>query len=122
MTHIFLLCSLVHKPHTFSIVSVLEHRYRALQLSRCGITLQNKKKRIVRTKDSWKIKMLKAYCVFIYLLVSNLCKRMYPLCTRKLQLLSVFYVGIEELLLTSNIQTKCQQKQFNYEKYEMKKN
>ena len=79
MTHIFLLHSLVNKPRTLSIVSVLEGFYWALQLFHRGTMLQNKKKHIVRTKDSWKIKLLKEYCVFIYLLVPNLCKRMCPL-------------------------------------------
>ena len=119
MTHIFFLCSLVHKPCIFLIVSVLECFYRAMQLSRREITLQNKKKSIVRTKDSWKIKKLKVYCVFIYLLMPNLCKRICPLCNRELHLLYVFSVVLEALLLTSNIQTRCQQKKFEYKEYEM---
>ena len=69
MTYIFAFRSLVNKPNTLSIVRVPKGVYRALQLDGRGVTLQRKKKRIVRTKDYWKIKMLK----LIVYLFSFLC-------------------------------------------------
>ena len=56
MTHIFFLRSLVNKPNTLSIVCVLKGLYRALQLFCREITLQNKKKRIVKLKIHGKLK------------------------------------------------------------------
>ena len=43
MTYIYMLCSLVNKPDTLSIVCVFKGVYRTLQLCSDGITLQWKK-------------------------------------------------------------------------------
>ena len=65
--------------------------------------------------------MLKTYCVLIYLLVPNLCKRMCPLCTKELYLLSAFDVGIGASLLTNNIQQIFNKNNISMKKNKMKK-
>ena len=74
MTYIFVFQSLVNKPCTLSIMRVAEGVYGALQLIGHGVTLQRKKKRIVRTKDYWKIKMLKLI-VYLFTFLCLTCAK-----------------------------------------------
>ena len=106
-------------------MSVPEGVYQALQLFCHEITLQKKNKRVVRSKDYYKIKKLKLI-VYLFTFLCLTCAkecfpRMCPLCTKELHLFPIFGIGLGASFLTSNIQTKCQQKQFQFKKYEMKK-
>ena len=79
MTYIFAFLSLVNKFNTLLIVRVPERVYRALQLIGHEVTLQRKKECIVRTKDYWKIKMLKLI-MYLFTFLCLTCAKEYVSC------------------------------------------
>ena len=90
MTHIFFLCSLVNKPNTLSIVCIPEGVYRALQFFHCGITLQKKKKHIIRSKYYWKIKQLRLIVYLFTFLCLTCAKECVPCILRNF----IFYLFV----------------------------
>ena len=108
MTNIFSLRSLINQPSTLSIVCILKRVYHALQLFGHGITLQKKKKHIVRNKYYWKIKILKIIVYFTFLCLT--CAKECVLCVLGNPIFFLFSLGLS--LLTSNTQTKSQKRQF----------